>query len=129
MKDWLKFLRLYTHGSSGSFSLSSATLTKLSSPYMLPDRTMGPSFNAPADQGDPTYGFGWGIANSSSAGPYLRHDGTYFRFYAKAEVYLNRDFAIAAATNIEGGEGAFPGDNIVSDLRNYMVGRASTDCN
>ena len=41
-KDWLKFLRVHTHGSSGGFSLSSATLAKLQAPYDLPDRVDPP---------------------------------------------------------------------------------------
>jgi CubicO group peptidase (beta-lactamase class C family) len=134
ISDWLKFLRLYLYGSSGSFSLSSHIIAKLTSPYMLADRTNGPTYAPAEDQDDPNYGFGWGIINSGSPDVFLNHDGTYHRYYAGAQVHSSSRIAVVAVTNITGGDKTEtnstygPGNEVVATLIDRFTGLAKADC-
>ncbi|MCZ6820329.1 MAG: serine hydrolase, partial [Calditrichaeota bacterium] len=123
MEDWLRFLLIHTNGKSGSFSLSAATLAKLQSPYMLPDRMTGPWDEVPEDQDDPAYGFGWRISDGS-LGKRLTHDGSYGRFYATARVYPDKRFAVVSVSNLQRGET----NKAAAGVMAAFLERAKTEC-
>lgn len=125
--DMLTFLRLHIDGKVGSLEVQPQTLQKLHSIYMRPDRTKGPADAKEADQGDPSYGWGFGQWTDGAHGRVLGHDGTYGRFYASMRVYLDRGFAVTAAANLGGGEGA-KGDDAVTAARSWAVKEAKIHC-
>jgi len=124
MRDWLNFLRVQTHGASGSFTLSPTTLAKLQAPYNLSDRAANMS------GGNPNYGFAWGMGMDGAWGSTMWHDGTYGRFYAKASVYPVSQFAVVSVANIDG-DGEDPskhGDRVTGQILSSFISRAKNEC-
>ncbi len=87
IEDWLKYLRLHIDGREGSLVLSEATLATLHTPYPK------------AKPDDPSYGFGW-LIDTNSGAPILDHDGTYFRFFSRCQVYTATGIAVCAVANL-----------------------------
>ena len=125
--DSLRFMRLHIDGKAGALELKRSTLNRLHQIYTKPDRKPGPWEEARSKIGDPNYGYGWGQGSSEKYGRILAHDGTYFRFYSTARVYLDWQFAVTATANLEGGDD-WPGDEAAAAARNWAVKEAKKFC-
>lgn len=87
LQDYLKFLRLHLNGSENALTLQPSSLTQLHAPVT---RVTGTD--------NVRYAWGWRV--DSADGSVLGHDGTYFRFYATAQIYLDKGFISTAAANV-----------------------------
>jgi D-alanyl-D-alanine carboxypeptidase len=116
MEDWLKFCRVHINGQQGLLRLEAETRQELHTPHPRQFPMQNPS------QGDPSYGWGWGI-NLRAENRILAHDGTYGRFYARVSVHLDRRYAVVTAVNI--GPQAYEfGAEATAAMHNHMVGGA-----
>jgi CubicO group peptidase (beta-lactamase class C family) len=86
LPDYLKFLRLHLNGTENQVTLAASSLAQLHAPVM---RVSGTDMTR--------YAWGWRV--DSSDGSILGHDGTYFRFYATAQIYKNQGFIATACAN------------------------------
>ena len=86
LQDYLKFLRLHLNGSENALTLQPSSLAQLHAPVM---RVSGTD--------NRLYAWGWRV--DSADGSVLGHDGTYFRFYATAQIFLEDGVISVACTN------------------------------
>jgi D-alanyl-D-alanine carboxypeptidase len=116
LEDWGKFIRLYLNGQEGGVTLTAATRAELTKAYSSSD----PWFAV----WPTSYGYGWGI--SESGDKVLGHDGSNNYWYARALVYVDKGYALLAATNAAGLGGVNPGMEAVNDatimLESYHSG-------
>ncbi len=86
IQDHLKFLRLHLNGTEGSLTLKPETLAELHKPMIGPN----------TDGQMVRYAWGWLVSTDGQA---LSHDGTYFRFYARATIRKDKGYAVTTASN------------------------------
>jgi CubicO group peptidase (beta-lactamase class C family) len=99
--DWAKFIRLFLKGSEGAVTLNAATLSELTTAYTSND----PWFAVWPQ----SYGWGW-IVFGANGDESVGHDGSNGSWYARANVYLKRGYALLAVTN-SGGDNALEAMN------------------